>query len=168
MQPTDEIKGTGWQRIDKAAFGIVYGAITVLSILMAADSQADEPFKTSAVLFGSTLAITLAKAFAEFLASALEKGERLTRYGWHEAWRHSAPTLAAANLPTLFFIASGIGLIQASTAMLASQAVCVALLATVGTRLGWVLSGSATHAIAGALFSGGIGLLLAVLKYIIH
>lgn len=165
---TDEAQDSGWGRLDKAAFGIVYGAITVLSILMAAGAHPGAPFETAAVLFGSVLAITLAKTFAEFLAHALESGERLTRSGWRAAWHHSTPTLATANLPTLLFVASGLGGMDAETALWVSQAICVVLLATIGARIGWVLDREIVKAVAGALFAGGVGVLLAVMKHVIH
>ncbi|THD82440.1 hypothetical protein E7811_15470 [Aliigemmobacter aestuarii] len=164
----DHSHESGWRRLDKAAFGIVYGAITVLAILMAAGAHPVAPFETAAVLFGSVLAITLAKTFAEFLAHALDAGERLSRSGWREAWHHSTPTLATANLPTLLFVASGLGWMQAETALLASQAVCVALLGAIGARIGYVLHRSIGRSFAGALFAGGIGVLLAVMKHVIH
>jgi hypothetical protein len=59
---------TGWKRLDRAAFGLIYMAIMVLSILIAAGHHPQPPFETAAVLFGSVLAITLAKAFAELMA----------------------------------------------------------------------------------------------------
>ncbi len=168
MTSAGEPRETGWRRLDGAAFGIVYGAVMVLSILMAAGAHPDAPFETAAVLFGSVLAITLAKTFAEFLAHALEKGERLTRSGWRAAWRHSYATLAVANLPTLLFVAGGFGWIAPEAALLASQALCVALLGSVGARIGWVIDRRATAAALGALFSGGIGFALAVMKHVIH
>ena len=125
----------------------------VLSILMAAGEHPDAPLKTAVVLFGSVLAITLAKAFAELMAHALDSGERITRQAWRAAWHHSSPTLAVANLPTLFFL---------------SQGVCVALLAVLGARVGWVIDGRITPAVLGGLFAGGIGLALAVMKVAIH
>ena len=168
LRPEIESRVSIWRRIHNATFGIVYGAITVLSILMATDHEVENPLQIAVVLFGSVLAITLAKAFAGFLANALETGERLTRSDWREAWVHSAPTLAAANLPTVLFIASGIGVVSPQDALLTSQAVCVALLATIGARLGWVVGGRVSQSVAGAVFSGGIGLTLAVLKHLIH
>mgnify|MGYP000550182300 CR=1 FL=1 len=84
-------ESSGWQRLDSAAFGIIYGSITVLSILMAAGSHPEAPLKTAAILFGSVLAITLAKAFAELMAHAIETGERITRHVWRAAWNHSHP-----------------------------------------------------------------------------
>jgi hypothetical protein len=66
---------SGWDRLDHAAVGIVYGAILVLSV----------PFQTAVVLFGSKLSVALAKAFAELQARALETRERMTREAWRRA-----------------------------------------------------------------------------------
>lgn len=83
---------TGWQRFDNAAFGIIYGAIIVLSILLAQGGHTASPLETAVVLFGSVLAITLAKSFAELLSHALGSRERMVRGSWRAAWRHSWPT----------------------------------------------------------------------------
>ncbi|KUF10804.1 hypothetical protein [Pseudoponticoccus marisrubri] len=158
----------GWGRLDKAAFGIIYGAIMVLAILLAQGSHPAPPQETAVVLFGSVLAITLAKAFAEFLGHALETTERLTRQGWRAAWAHSTPTLAVANVPTALFLAAWAGWIGPQTALVASQLHCVALLAVLGARAGWVLDHRVVPALLGALFVGGIGGLLSIVKYLIH
>lgn len=159
---------SGWTRIDRSAFGLVYGAITVLSLLMAMGDHPEAPYETAAILFGSVLAVTLAKAFAELLAHAVETGERLTRSAWRSAWRHSAPTLAVVNLPTLMFVAAGLGWIAAETAGFLAQVVCLVVLLAVGGRVGWVIDRRPLPALFGALFAGGIGLALALVKYIIH
>lgn len=158
----------GWQRLDKAAFGIIYGAIMVLSILMAAGDHPDAPIKTAIVLFGSIFAITLAKAFAELVANALETGERITRHTWRGAWHHSSPTLAVANLPTLFFLAAAAGWLGTEQAALFSQGVCIALLAFLGARVGWVIDRKFTPALLGGLLAGGLGVALALMKVAIH
>lgn len=159
---------TGWQRIDHAAFGIIYGAIMVLSILIAAGHHPQPPFETAAVLFGSVLAITLAKAFAELMAHALETGHRIEAGSWGKAWRHSSPTLAVANLPTLCFVFAGLGWISVPMAFTLSQITAVTLLAVLGARVGWVIDRRVMPAVMGALFAGSVGLALAAFKYLIH
>ena len=159
---------TGWQRFDNAAFGIIYGAIMVLSILLAQGGHPAPPLETAVVLFGSVLAITLAKAFAELLSHALGARERMVRGSWRAAWHHSTPTLAVANVPTALFLAAWQGLIGADAALLLSQVLCVALLAVLGGRAGWVLDRRWVPAFFGAIFAGGIGLLLAIVKLVIH
>lgn len=160
--------GSRWQRIDRAAFGIIYGTILVLSILIGVAEHPSPPFETAILLFGSVLAITLAKTFAEMVSHALDTGERITRAARRQAWQHSRPTLAVANLPTLLFIGSGFGWIAADLALLLSQIFCVAILTTLGARVGWVLEQRVFPAILGAFVSGGIGLALAVFKYVWH
>lgn len=157
-----------WGRLDKAAFGIIYGAIMVLAILMAQGSHPKPPLETAVVLFGSVLAITLAKAFAEFLGHALDARERMTRHSWRAAWNHSTPTLVVANVPTVLFLLAWLGAIEPLIALVASQILCVALLALLGARAGWVLDHHLVPTILGALFVGGIGVLLSVVKYVIH
>jgi hypothetical protein len=41
-------------------------------------------------------------------------------------------------------------------------------LTTLGARAGWVIDGKLVPAILGGLFSGAVGLGLAILKYLIH
>lgn len=163
-----EANALGWQRLDNSAFSIIYGAVMVLSILLAQSNSPAPPLETAVVLFGSVLAITLAKAFAEFLGHALETRQRMTRHSWHAAWHHSTPTLAVANMPTALFLAAWIGWIGSHTALVASQVLCVALLAVLGARASWVLDRRVFPALLGALFVGGIGALLSILKYVIH
>lgn len=159
---------TGWERLDKAAFGLIYGAIMVLSILLAQGGHPAPPLETGIVLFGSVLAITLAKAFAELLAHALDTRERMARGSWRAAWRHSKPTLAVANVPTALFLVAWQQWITVDTALVLSQAMCVTLLALLGGRAAWVLDRRLLPAILGAIFAGGVGLLLAIVKYVIH
>ena len=159
---------TGWERLDKAAFGIIYGAIMVLSILLAQGSHPAPALETAVVLFGSVLAITLAKAFAELLSHALDTRERMSRGSWRAAWHHSAPTLAVANVPTALFLAAWQDWIGEEAAHLLSQVLCVALLALLGGRAGWVLDRRVVPALLGAVFAGGVGVLLALVKYVIH
>lgn len=157
-----------WQRQDRAAFGIIYGSITVLSILMARGSHPEAPLQTAALLFGSVLAITLAKAFAELMAHAIETGERISRQAWRAVWRHSRVTLAAANAPTLLFVAAAVGWLPLKLAVLLSHSVCILLLLVMGARAGWVIDGKVVPAILGGLFTGSIGAALSLAKLITH
>lgn len=161
-------EASGWERFDKASFGLIYGAIMVLSILLAAGAHPEAPYKMAAILFGSVFAITLAKTFADLMSHALDSGERITLAAWGASWHHSYPTLAVANLPTLFFIAAGMGWMTTETALFLAQGLCVALLATLGARVGWVIDAGVLPAVLGALLSGGFGLALAILKVLIH
>jgi hypothetical protein len=162
------LKGN-WNALDEAALGVIYGSILVLSILMALEEVPVAPFRPALVLFGSILAVTLAKAFSELLAHAVQTHEKiLTQASWVAAWRQSRATLAVVNLPTLAILAAGLGWIDFHSAVSVSQAFCVTMLAILGARVGWSIHPNSWLPIAGAFFVGGIGTGLAVLKYVIH
>jgi hypothetical protein len=156
------------RRLDRSALGIIYGAITVLSVLMALSDYSEIPFETAAVLFGSTLAVALAKAFSEMLSRALDSGEKITRASWRKAWAHSSPVLVTANLSTALFMAAGFGVLTTDLALILSQASCILFLLALGARVGWVLDHAWLSSFFGALFAGSIGLILALMKFVIH
>ena len=77
-----------WGPVHRASFGLIYGSILVLSLLMAMDEARNGAFEAALVLFGSVLAVTLAKIFAEVLSHGMETGERiLTAKAFGAAWR---------------------------------------------------------------------------------
>lgn len=158
-----------WGPVHRASFGLIYGAILVLSLLMAMDEVRDGPFEAALVLFGSVLAVTLAKIFAEVLSHSMETGERiLTRKAFGAAWQHSHSTLLVANVPTAFFVLAGLGWLGVETATGLAQLFCVLVLVVIGARVGWVINHSWWLPIAGALFAGSVGVGLAAMKYAIH
>lgn len=158
-----------WRPIDQAAIGLIYGAILVLSMLMALEETQAAAFRPAIVLFGSVLAVTLAKAFSELLAHAIQTRERLlTRKALAAAWQASHPTLTVANLPTLVMVAAGLGWVDFALAVALSQVFCVIVLAVLGARMGWVINPGSWLPLGGAAFAGGIGSALAALKHAIH
>lgn len=158
-----------WGPVHRASFGLIYGSILVLSLLMAMDEVRDGPFEAALVLFGSVLAVTLAKIFAEVLSHSMETGERiLTAKAFGAAWQHSHSTLLVANVPTAIFVLSGLGWLSVETATGLAQVFCILVLVVLGARVGWVINHSWWLPIGGALFAGSVGFALALLKYAIH
>lgn len=158
-----------WGPVHRASFGLIYGSILVLSLLMAMDDIPDAPLEAAIVLFGSVLAVTLAKIFAEVLSHSMETGERiLTAKAFRAAWSHSHSTLLVANVPTAIFVTAGLGLLDVATATGLAQLFCVFVLVVLGARVGWVINHSWWLPIAGALFAGSVGVGLAAMKYAIH
>jgi hypothetical protein len=157
-----------WGRLDAASFGIIYGSIVVLALLMAIGSHPDTPLTSAAVLFGSVLAVALAEAFAEVMSNAIAKGERITRQAMFVSWQHTSEVLIAANVPTLLFVASAMEFWSVETSIILSQLYCTALLMLVGGRVGWRLDRSLLSAILGSLFTGVVGAALAIMKFVIH
>lgn len=159
----------GWGPVHRASFGLIYGSILVLSLLMAMDEAHEGAFRAAVILFGSVLAVTLARSFAEILSNSMETGERmLTRKAFRTAWRRSHPTLTVANVATALFLAAGLGWLTVEAATVLSRAFCVGILVVLGARVGWVIHQSWWLPIGGALFAGALGTGLAFLKYAIH
>lgn len=155
----------GWQSVDRASFGLIYGAILVLSVLMALDLHPEAPLRPALILFGSVLAMTLARALAELLSHGVETGERIMKpAAFRAAWRGSHPILTVVNLPTALFIADGSGWLPAESALYLSQLYCILILAIVGARAGWNIGGGLWHPLVGAVAAGGLGFLLAAMK----
>jgi len=165
MSPSDS---EGWQRLDEAAFGMIYGSVTVLGLLLAMGAHPGPPFRSAVVLLGTVVAIVLAKGFAEVMSTAVMRQQRIVRADFAAAWRHGQPTLVAANLPTLLFLAAAAGLWSADRAVVLSQIYCTGLLMLVGARVGWVLDGRIVPAVLGAVFAGAVGIALSVLKVLLH
>jgi hypothetical protein len=160
---------SSWRTLDKIAAGLVYGAIVVLSLVMALGDETASPFKMAIVLFGSVLAITLARMFSELLSHALETGERMpTRAVVFARWRNAHPALSVANLPSVLFLAAGLGWMPVEWAVTASQAYCILILVAFGARVGWVVSRRPLISLAGAACAGGLGFALATLKYTVQ
>ncbi|MCU0907489.1 MAG: hypothetical protein MUF73_08590 [Rhodobacteraceae bacterium] len=157
-----------WARVDAAAFGMIYGSVTVLGLLMAMEAHPESPLRAAAVLFGTVLAISMAKAFADVMSTAIDSGQRITRQAVALAWHHARDTLVAANLPTVFFLVAAGGLWPVGTAVSLSQVYCTVLLMLVGARVGWRVDVRVLSAVLGAVLAGIVGATLALLKFVIH
>jgi len=128
-----------WGPVHRASFGLIYGSILVLSLLMAMDEVRDGPVEAALVLLGSVLAVTLTKIFAEILSHSMETGERiLTRKAFGAAWSNSHSTLLVANGPTVMFVASGFGWLDVAWATAIAQLFCV--LEPHSGRLAWTVA----------------------------
>ncbi len=155
-----------WRPFDRAAFGTIYSAIMVLSILMALEREPTAPFRPAIVLFGSILAMTLARSFAALISHAIETGERMmTPPALQRAWAGSQSTFAVVLLPTALFTAVGIDSLKLQTAVLVSQLYCILILVVFGGRVGWVVGRDIWLPIIGATCAGALGFALAALKY---
>ena len=155
--------------MERASFGLIYGAIMVLSLLLALDLQPSAPFRPAFILFGSVLTMALARTLAMLFAHGVETGERImTTAAVREAWRGSHPILIASYPPTALFVADGFDWLSMNAALNLSQLYCILVLAILGARSGWVIRGGVWYPFLGAVSVGGMGSLVAVMKYAIN
>ena len=154
--------------VDESAYGVIYGTITVLSLLMATHQPIQDPFRTALVLFAAVVAVALAKAYAEVCDRMLANERPATVEDIRSAWRHSRTVLLAANAPTASFLLAGLNLIPVETAFLAAQVAAIAGVVYFGGRIGWKVRKTALSTILGAGVTGTIGLLISLMKYLAH
>ena len=154
--------------LDEAAYGAIYGAVTVLTLLIAFEAHASGPIHMAVTLLGSVTAILLSKAFAEVMSKAIQTGRRPDREALVAAWHHVRPALVAANLPAALFVLVHFGVGSGDSAVKLSQIYCVFLLSVFGARLGWIVDRTIWSASVSALFACGFGLVLSVAKFLLH
>lgn len=156
------------EQVDAAAFGVVYGSITVMALLMSMHRPVEDAGRTALVLFGSVFAVATAKSYAELCEQMLRSGKAAGIEDFRDVWAHSRTVLLAANGPALAFGLAAFGVYSADTAHLIAQVLAFALLVFYGARIGWRASASILSAFAGAAVTGGLGLLVSALKYLAH
>ena len=156
------------KQIDDAAFGVVYGSVSVMAVLMAMHPPIEDPGRAALTLFATVFVVALAKAFAEACEQMLRSGEPVTVAGLATVWRHSRTVLLAANGPTAAFALSALGLLDPDTAYRIAQWLALALLAYFGGRIGWRVRGTITATFAGAAVTCGLGLFISALKLLVH
>jgi hypothetical protein len=156
------------RQIDEAAFGVVYGSITVMALLMAMHAPVEDPGQKALLLFGSVFAVAIAKAYAELCERMLQTGRAATWVDARAVWQHSRTVLLAANGPALAFALAALGVFSADTALVAAQIVAVGLLGYFGGRIGWRVRGTIFGMTVGAALTGGLGLLITLLKFVLH
>ena len=154
--------------VDDAAFGVIYGTITVMGVLAATDPAKFDPLKTGLTLFVTVLVVALAKTYADLAAKFLATGTGHSIATVRSAWAHSRTTLLAANGPTLAMFAGAAGLYGHAMAMGLAQVCAMGLLLFYGWRIGWRISGRLLPSILSALAMGAAGLALTALKLAVY
>lgn len=169
MNPFGEAnQGAAHNSIDEAAFGVIYGTITVMGVLVATKPDDLNPLVTAGMLFTTVLAVALAKAYADLASKALQSGRHPDKSMIAQSWAHSRTTLIAANAPTLAMLLGAAGLYGVDMALVLAQIFAIVLLLFYGARIGLRLSGRIAPAVLGAAFTGCIGLALSLLKNLLH
>ena len=129
-------------QIDEAAFGVVYGSISVMAVLMAMHSPIEDPGFHAVLLFGTVFVVAVAKAYAEVCERMLKTGNAATWSDVGAVWQHSRTILLAGNGPTIAFICSAFGLISPDRRLLVAQLLAIGLLGWFGGRIGLRVRGS--------------------------
>jgi hypothetical protein len=146
----------------------IYGSITILAVLFAMDSHPPTAWQGALTLFGTALAVTLAEAYSATIAATISGQKELNRAEAGAIWHHSRPILVVANLPTLVFVLTAVGLYSIETALLVAKGFVFLTLFLYGLRIGHLLHGSRIRILWNGLFAVGIGGLIGVIKVVFH
>ncbi|MEO1550879.1 MAG: hypothetical protein AAFR93_10675 [Pseudomonadota bacterium] len=77
------------KQIDEAAFGVVYGSITVLALLMAMHLPIEDPGHQALILFLAVFAVAMAEAYAELCERVLRTVNAASWRDVRDVWQHS-------------------------------------------------------------------------------
>jgi len=155
-------------KVDEAAFGVIYGTITVLSLLMATHQPIEDPLRTALVLFGAVLAVALAKAYAEICERMLAEARAANASDFASAWRHSRTVLLAANAPAACLLIAAMGVWSVDGGFVLAQVTAIGSLVYFGGRIGWRIRQSVLSMLAGAGVTATIGVVISATKYLAH
>jgi len=151
-------------QIDSAAFGVMYGTITVIALLMAIHLPVEQPWGEAFAVLGSVFAVAIAKAFAEVCDKTLSAGKPADREMLRSAWHHGRTVLLAANIPALAFALAGLGLLPNDLAFSVARFAAFGILFFYGARIGWRLKGSILLASLSGAGIASLGLGVSALK----
>lgn len=147
----------------------IYGSITVLAVLLIMTEHPPGAIAAVVTLFGTVLVVTLAEAYSEIVAELIVTEKRLTREEALRIWHHSRPILLGANVPTVVVIALGVtGLTSMEVALTIATYSVYAVLFLTGLAVGRHLNGTPLNILLSGLFTLSIGLLIGVLKVLMH
>lgn len=148
----------------KSVSRIIYGLISVLALLQVMDVKTPTAWSGALLLFGTTLAIALAYAYAESIALMLTGRRALSMADLRQVGRDVAPILVGAQTPTLLLLLAALGVFSAQTAIDVAQGVTFALLFAIGMRVGAILHEHWFRQIINGLLLMGIGGLVVIIS----
>lgn len=146
----------------------IYGSIVVLALLLALDSHPPPPLQAAGLVAGTVLVVLAAEAFAENLGAELDLGRRTT---WEERikrFHDLAAMTVAAEAPVAILLLAWVGVLEEETAFRLARWSTLTLLLVGGYLARRVAGGSLLSAAGSGLLVFGLGVLVSVLKSLLH
>ncbi|HEY6779672.1 MAG TPA: hypothetical protein VI111_01890 [Thermoleophilaceae bacterium] len=147
--------------------GSIYGVILVSS-LMATLSPAKAVGATMAALAVTTIVFALAHAWAHAMSLAAEAHAPLDRRALLRSLSHEWAIVQAVVPALLALVPVALGWYDQTTGLWIGLGCNIGLLLIWGAGVRELAGGSRLQVLASALVSGSLGLLLAVLKVVVH
>jgi hypothetical protein len=159
----------GWRGARNGNFAAaVYGSILAAGVVASLDVGDVRAGDMIAALGGTMLVFWLAHVGAEGIADRMHDP---SPYSWRRlraaaSWHW--PMVQAATGPLVALALAGLGLLRLDTAVTLALCACIAQLVGWGVTVGWRTFGSWPAALLSGLVDGLLGVVLIVLKTLVH
>jgi hypothetical protein len=147
---------------------VIYGTITILALVLVLEEHPEAPWRVVGTIVAATLALAVARAYAGTVAETLSRGEPLKRSELRAIWREARPVMVYAQLPTLAFVLSALGLFPLGLAFWIAEAVGLFILLLAGYLVGRRVGSSRLRSLFSSLVIGSAGGLIILLKILTH
>ena len=155
-------------RIGRNMQAAVYGTILTLSLVAVSSEYQDQPLRVAASVLATQFIFYIAHVYAGQLGIRLETGHPVSRAQLRGVAREEWPLLAAGGPPCLALLAGGLALVSDDLAVNLALGIGVTTLVLYGVRLGRAEHRTWPGVVMTATVNGALGLLIVVLKVLVH
>jgi membrane protease YdiL (CAAX protease family) len=145
----------------------LYGTILVTSVIATLPPQIGPGYAIAALIVTSFI-FALAHSWADAMKVSFDERSPLTVRHLARTFRHEWPIVRAAFPACLALLVAVAGVYSTPTAFWVATAINVGLLVLWGAEMRRVTGGTPMQIVRAGLFSAGFGVLLAVLKIVVH
>jgi hypothetical protein len=150
------------------AGGLVLGTMSVGVLLDAEYARNETYLETVGAVLIALLLYWLAHSYAKFTAQRLQRSESLTITGLAEAMAHELPILAGAAVPLLVLLISWAAGATLATAVTAGTWTAAGIIFLIEVIAGMRARLSGSDLIAQALMGAALGLLVILVRIVLH
>lgn len=147
---------------------VIYGAIIGLALTLALALHPPAPGVVAASLVGSAIAVGLAEAYSEIVATEARTRQKPSRAQVRHALGEAVAVVFGASFPAVFFVLAALGAMETHTAFILARWTGLALILGYGYLAARLAGARVTIAILEAAAVGAIGLALIVFKAFLH
>lgn len=155
-------------RIGRRMQAAVYGTILVISVIAVASEYQGQPLRIVGSVIATQLIFYLAHVYAGQLGVRLEQRHTPSRTELREIAWEEWPLFAAAGPPCIALLIGGLTPLNDATWVAIALGVGVGTLVLYGVRLGIAEGRSVGGVVLTATINGALGLLLVLLKVLVH
>ena len=142
----------------------IYGAISVLAVLLIMDDHPPTVGAAAINVFGTVLAVALAEAYSEVIGETIAHKKQFTLETAKKAWLSTRPVFVSASLPIFIILLSLTGLYSIHASFTISKVYIYVYLFVFGLRVGRLFDAQRSRVLLSGLFTLSIGILISLIK----